>query len=55
MKIKHVDEIIIKMAPWERDAIAKEIKMIIDNHTSDQPYPLFLRDFAEELRDREQR
>jgi hypothetical protein len=51
MKVKHVDEIVVKMSPWERDALIGEIRNVIAayDRTGQSIYPLALHDFKEEL------
>lgn len=60
MKVKRVDEVVVKMATWERDRLVHEIANTIKEYrrlgeNSVTPYPLALYDFREELMQSEQR
>lgn len=52
MKVKRVDEIVIRLAPWEVEKLLKEIDESEGYYDSSQSrlFPLALHDFASELR-----
>lgn len=53
MKVKKVDEIVIKMAPWELERLLTEIATVVAafDRNSPQLFPLGLHDFRDELKD----
>ncbi len=51
MKVKRVDKVTVELAPWERDALIKDIESVIAayDRNGTQLYPLALHDFKTEL------
>lgn len=51
MKVKKVDETVIRMAPWEVDNLIEEIGRVISKHQhiTNEIFPLALHDFKEKL------